>query len=1076
MDAQDRYNRATGDKIERVLQELYAAEDAKTISDPEAFNDKSLGTNLFIFQAARRLVALGVSAASSSPPVTLTPGGLLTALVSEWLNADAPVNLPPPNPQPSYQSEDFQIWTQLIANKQPLGYLALDLAALTQGALVPPITATASASAATTLTFTNSGMIGLVVSPGMLVSGTNVPNGTTVTNVAYSTATVNGQTTTTTTVTVSSTLTGTVTNVMFGGITPIHATATAASTATTLVFTNPGPLGLPVPVNASVSGTNVPGGITVKSVAFQYDLTTNLTTTTVTLSNNTSGTVTAVTFLPNGPVTANTSSDANPANESAPLLTFPLGTPVLPGMLVLPQTGIAAGTAVVSVAAKLDPMTNLPTNTVVTLDTALTADVPSGTAVTFTAPLTLADRILAWLQGPPWNTANPTVATLLGVTAAQWTAFFTLYPQWLPPFTQPITPAASSGTPPKQAAGFLATRIRLFLQALQKFFTVSSVPSQPVLPGPGQPATFALPTGEPIQAAVNGLSNSPPPFLFGTGSLANLPSVVQTVFGTDVPAQEWLTDAMTTINQLWAVANIAAIPESAGAKVLPAPASLAFSVVEALYARGFRSAAQIATLTVPDFQKALTGTVAYDYASVLNAQAVTVAQTSPATPVSPGSGSFAPINPDGCLVNCVPPPCLSPFGPIAYLQEMLKLAEASTCETLFPRAERTLGRVVGAQRGPIGNLLASCANLETPLPLIDIVNECLESAGAPVIYNTAADTLAGHKLCHDHEPHDCHKPDVLFAALPEHSTPTVTASIYSQVSSDFTACCLPYSQPLDVSRSYLRHLRTSRFETMRTFRKCITEFALAPLGSQPTDFPSQLRRLPARTDIALEYLGITLAEYQTLFAGQQPQRCGPRPRDDATTQAAQAIPAWKLFGFASADQPWVADVTKVSGFLASTCLTYCEFVELQQSGFVTFGAGGNDREKRGTTPFPVCEPCCLEAYTIQFAGENVQDYLTRLSIFIPLWRKLREHCGDGYSFAELADICQVLGLYQTSGALNPDFLRQLAAFQMLRDEFNLPLVDHADPSPVAMGAAHAPAGAVGRQQRPEVGLGIGPLS
>jgi len=116
------------------------------------------------------------------------------------------------------------------------------------------------------------------------------------------------------------------------------------------------------------------------------------------------------------------------------------------------------------------------------------------------------------------------------------------------------------------------------------------------------------------------------------------------------------------------------------------------------------------------------------------------------------------VNPDGSLVNCVPPPCLSPTGPIAYLQEMLKLSPASSCDDPFaePAAgQTTLGAAVTARRGPLGALLASGANLDTPLPLIDIVNECLEYLGATqpppagsdqaapsgTVYDTSADRL-----------------------------------------------------------------------------------------------------------------------------------------------------------------------------------------------------------------------------------------------------------------------------------------------------------------------------------------------
>ena len=115
---------------------------------------------------------------------------------------------------------------------------------------------------------------------------------------------------------------------------------------------------------------------------------------------------------------------------------------------------------------------------------------------------------------------------------------------------------------------------------------------------------------------------------------------------------------------------------------MPNPVSLPFSIAEALYARGFRSASDISRLSGPDFQQALTGTIAYDYATSLQAKAQGLAPM-PTPGGSGDTGTFQPINPDGSLINCVPPPCLSPTGPIAYLQEMLKLSQASTCENPF---------------------------------------------------------------------------------------------------------------------------------------------------------------------------------------------------------------------------------------------------------------------------------------------------------------------------------------------------------------------------------------------------------
>ena len=121
----------------------------------------------------------------------------------------------------------------------------------------------------------------------------------------------------------------------------------------------------------------------------------------------------------------------------------------------------------------------------------------------------------------------------------------------------------------------------------------------------------------------------------------------------------------------------------------------------------------------------------------------------------------------------------------------------------------------------------------------------------------------------------------LFAAVPERSTPappsTANAAVepaaFNLLKHDFSSCCLPYSQALDVARVYLRHFCTTRYETMRAFRRCITEFVLDP-ENEPTGFQPHLWRFPVRIDIAIEYLCITPEEYTTVFRGHWPEPCG----------------------------------------------------------------------------------------------------------------------------------------------------------------------------------------------------------
>ena len=176
--------------------------------------------------------------------------------------------------------------------------------------------------------------------------------------------------------------------------------------------------------------------------------------------------------------------------------------------------------------------------------------------------------------------------------------------------------------------------------------------------------------------------------------------------------------------------------------------------------------------------------------------------------------------------------------------------------------------------------------------MIDIANECLEymasqvvSGTTPVhgqVYDTSADALAGHALCRwepcpDETKSDCHDPAQLFAALPEYSTPAAPVAansaveplVWNTLKSDFSSCRLPYSQALDVSRTYLRHFGSCRFEEMRTFRKCITEFVLDPVNE-----PAGLRRL----SVWRSRCGSTLLESISASRRRSTRCCSPARR------------------------------------------------------------------------------------------------------------------------------------------------------------------------------------------------------
>ncbi len=621
--------------------------------------------------------------------------------------------------------------------------------------------------------------------------------------------------------------------------------------------------------------------------------------------------------------------------------------------------------------------------------------------------------LIAAIKGAPHNVAA--AATLVAISDQQWRNFF------LGPSPPPGAPPRISLLPPFTEPGTPAERVDAFIRHLRKFFAVTTamniVPPAVI----GAPPTLGTSVADVLAAFTAAYAtHAGSAFEFGVApNLSAFDLAISDVFPAELHAQGWLRQTLKTIDALFRITDLG-----------PAFAELQFSLMEALYARGFADEQSIRNLSLADFQDALTGSVAYPHASALYTKA---GATGPAA--SPAGGAFKPINSDGSLTNCIPPQHLSPFGPVEYLHELLKVSALSTCEQ--PLQDDDQGRIellLAHRRGPLGNLHATRANLDTPLPMIDLVNESLEALAANIpasiggaVYDTAEHELAGHTLRgREGKGHD---PQTLFGALPEHSspaTPVEKPGAYDQLERAFTSPALPYAQPLDVCRSYLQKLRTTRFETMRRFRKQITEFVLDP-AHEPTGFQRHLWRYPVRIDIAREYVRISPEEFDLLYT-----------QDIVTSAAAGRLLLRELYGYAADTTDgvaWSEAVLAVPEFMARTGLSYCEFLALGRAQFVPMMRAGTQAE------FPECEPCCLESLRIAFgASQDPLVALRKLAVFIRLWRRLREVPGDKLSFAQLRDIADVLHLFN-GDAINADFIRQLVALLMLRDFMSLPLDD-----------------------------------
>ncbi|HET8641206.1 MAG TPA: neuraminidase-like domain-containing protein, partial [Pseudonocardiaceae bacterium] len=626
-----------------------------------------------------------------------------------------------------------------------------------------------------------------------------------------------------------------------------------------------------------------------------------------------------------------------------------------------------------------------------------------------------------------------------------------------------------------------ADQVEVFIARLRLFFSVPYAPMVPIVPAPAAAPVFPQAGGDVFARFV--ANHAGVYTVGGAHNAAAVAAAVQATFPGDVAAQEWLVEALAVLDALHALTAFA-------------PSELQFSLMEALYARGFTSAASVQQLSPVDFLHALEGSVAYPFAAQIQA----AAGSSTAVPEGP-PGPFGPVN-GGDLTDCVPPEHLSPFGPVAYLHDLLQVCPASTCEDPLHGVEKNNGGApdsIGAQlatrRGPLGDLHATAANLATPLPAIDLVNESLEALAASVagggsgaggaVFDTSASGVAGHSVA-------AHDAGELFAAIPEHSAPDAAgvsaagAAAYAALAADASSPLLPYDQPVNTARAYLEAMGGSRYEAMRRFRRDITEFVLDPApADEPAGFARHLWRYPVRLELALEYLCLLPQEYELLFGahgGSEDDQLGP----------------WLVYGFRSRfenDIEWTTVVSRVDELLKRLGLTYCELRELQLTGLVPFqvlvrggdgtvGHGpinrtgpidradhdhdpGNSRPDDGGSDndggqgrlrlLPECQPCCLDDLRVIFLDGDTVDprpvvALWRLALVARLFRKLRDRCAGGLSFQMLADVAAVLRLFDENGLPNPDFPRQLAALLMLAEDYCLEFCDRCcelpeDPGP-----------------------------
>lgn len=227
--------------------------------------------------------------------------------------------------------------------------------------------------------------------------------------------------------------------------------------------------------------------------------------------------------------------------------------------------------------------------------------------------------------------------------------------------------------------------------------------------------------------------------------------------------------------------------------------------------------------------------------------------------------------------------CQSITSPAAYLVDLLQFLSVPKNGTVSPLD------VLFTRRPDIGELPLTCENTNTVIPYIDLVNEIME-------YYTANGGLTAAP----YKGYDTG--ETTTAEL--HANPQNTNKEAYRILSNNTAAkkcvypfSLPYHQPLDRIRLYLRQFKTSRAELMEVFRKDTDPNTTAAINA--------------------EVLGISPEEYQVLITV-----------DPATV--------FQFYGYGD-NNTMLAEITNAQVFIRRAGIAFTDLVDIAEARFINPG-------------------------------------------------------------------------------------------------------------------------------------------
>ncbi|WP_198648818.1 Tc toxin subunit A, partial [Cyanothece sp. BG0011] len=294
--------------------------------------------------------------------------------------------------------------------------------------------------------------------------------------------------------------------------------------------------------------------------------------------------------------------------------------------------------------------------------------------------------------------------------------------------------------------------------------------------------------------------------------------------------------------------------------------------------------------------------------------------------------------------------CNSVYSPAAYLVELFQYLRNNNLDPDYENTgksgySQTPLEMFFRRRPDLGHLQLTCENTNTLIPYVDLVNEVMES----FIFNLSKyenDTLTPKRASiRVHNVEDESSGELL--AEPQHTNYYTYKRLSNTV---YPVCKLPYHQPIDATREYLKYLGTSRYELFDTFRADVpleVEENVSDAERERASRKQELDVLAVDRAIAAEFLHLTEEEYIILTKeGFQTKEWYELEEKTSLTlsQYRQKIGfknTWDYYGIQSEDQmieelKWVkpAQDTGMVGFLRRVNIQYTDLIELLKTRYI----------------------------------------------------------------------------------------------------------------------------------------------